>query len=135
MKITHPPNRFAKSIASSLEKLLSSPVKTKASPSRQLDDFGSGTCFEPGADGPANFAAFAAAQLSREDQKQKYGHGKSAYLKGLAGGSAFSSLALPLAAAFVAGAVCGGGFLGCDFAFGGGLVLPFFLGLTSSSSS
>ena len=59
---TYPPNRFAMSEASSREKLLNSPVKTKAKPKRQLGE-ASGTCLEPGATGPAIFAAFAAAQL------------------------------------------------------------------------
>lgn len=59
----YPPNRFASSIASSREKLLSSPVKTKDKPARQFGEAGSGTCFEPGALGPAALAALEAAQL------------------------------------------------------------------------
>ncbi len=60
--MTHPPNRFASSTASSRAKLLNSPVNTSESPARQFGS-PSGTGFEPGAEGPAIFAAFAAAQL------------------------------------------------------------------------
>ncbi len=51
------------SIASSREKLESSPVKTKDSPAKQSDVVAGGIAFEPGLDGPANRAALAAAQL------------------------------------------------------------------------
>lgn len=61
---THPPNRFARSMASSLENALSSPVKTKDRPAKQFGSLGRGTSFEPGAEGPAAFATFA-AQLYR----------------------------------------------------------------------
>ncbi len=59
---TYPPKRFAKSIASSREKLLSSPVKTNERPMRQ-SGWPSGMSLEPWATGAANFAAFTAAQL------------------------------------------------------------------------
>lgn len=62
---THPPNRLVKSIASSLENELSSPVKTKLRPDRQSGAAAFGTDFEPGAEGPASLAAFIAAQLER----------------------------------------------------------------------
>lgn len=69
VKIIHPPNRLARSVASSRENALSSPVKTNASPARQLGSAASGIAFEPGAAGPAaTFAAFA-AQLIRTCQR------------------------------------------------------------------
>lgn len=60
---TYPPNRFAKSTASSLENADSSPVNTNDKPAKQSGEAGSGTAFEPGAAGPARRAAFMAAQL------------------------------------------------------------------------
>ena len=51
------------SIASSREKLESSPVKTRASPARQSGAAAGGTAFEPGLEGPAIREALAAAQL------------------------------------------------------------------------
>ena len=51
------------SIASSREKLESSPVKTKDSPARQSGAAAEGMAFEPGLEGPASRAALAAAQL------------------------------------------------------------------------
>lgn len=66
---TNPPLRLASSIASSREKLLSSPVKTNERPARQSGAAARGTGFDPGADGPASFAALEAAQLNRDCQR------------------------------------------------------------------
>lgn len=45
-------------------------MKTKERPRRQSGDLGSGTVLDPGARGPAAFAAFAAAQLNfAEDER------------------------------------------------------------------
>lgn len=60
---TYPPNRFARSTASSLENADSSPVNTNDNPARQSGEAGSGTALEPGATGPARRAALMAAQL------------------------------------------------------------------------
>jgi hypothetical protein len=62
---TYPPNRFAISMASSREKLDSSPVKTNERLRRQFKA-PSGSVLEPGADGPASLAALAAAQLKKQ---------------------------------------------------------------------
>ena len=72
--MTNPPKRFPKSVASSREKLLSSPVKTNDKPA-SASGAPSGTSFDPWATGPASWAAFFAAQLSREKKwglKQKF---------------------------------------------------------------
>ena len=68
---THPQKRFAMSMASSREKLVSSPVKTKESPARQSGAAVGGTGFEPGLGGPAILAAFTAAQLERKVFKKE----------------------------------------------------------------
>ena len=60
------------SMASSREKLDNSPVKTKDSPARQSGAAAEGTGFEPGLDGPAILAAFAAAQLEKRVRVSEY---------------------------------------------------------------
>jgi hypothetical protein len=60
-------------MASSREKLDNSPVKTKDSPARQSGAAAEGTGFEPGLDGPAILAAFAAAQLKINAESETLG--------------------------------------------------------------
>ena len=67
-------------MASSREKLDNSPVKTKDSPARQSGAAAEGTGFEPGLDGPAILAAFAAAQLGKKSESVGVS-GSSFYLR------------------------------------------------------